>query len=208
MKWWLGTYETNATGNVPGIFDNDDMRNSDYNIKRKWHYNNEKDASLYGKRANITDDTWMTTNSLFPAITKFFYGREENLSLTGSYKDRMKFRLSETYLLLAEAYLLQGDTGKAADAVNVVRDRAGAKPVSDSEMNLDYLLDERIRELIGEESRRFTLVRTNKLIERVKKHNEALKNKIQPHDALWPIPQSIIDSNRDVEFPQNPGYVK
>lgn len=206
MKWWIGTTGTNATGNMPGIYDTKDIRNSDYNIKRNWYYNNVNNAALYGKKCNITDQTWLSTKSLFPALTKFFYGRSENLSLTGSYKDRMKFRLSETYLLLAEAYLGEGDTQKAADAVNVVRRRANAPDIAASNMTMDELLNERIRELVGEESRRFTLVRTNKLIERVKAYNDKIKDKITDRDLLWPIPQSIIDSNRDIVFPQNPGY--
>src|SRR5690606_18892526 len=84
MKWWVGTNGTNATGNVAGIFEANDMRNSGYNIKRNWYYNNANETSLYGKKASITEQTWFTTKTLFPAITKFFYGRPENLSLTGS----------------------------------------------------------------------------------------------------------------------------
>ncbi|CAH0306392.1 Starch-binding protein SusD [Pedobacter sp. Bi27] len=208
MKWWVGTAGTNATGNVPGIFEATDIRNSNYNIKRNWYYNNPGETSLYGKKANITEQTWFSTKSLFPAITKFFYGRAENLGLTGSYKDRVKFRLAETYLLLAEAYLGQGNLAKAADAVNEVRKRAGASVVGAGQMTMDFLLDERIRELVGEESRRFTLVRTNKLVDRVKLYNTAIKGKIMDYHALWPIPQSIIDANRDAVFPQNPGYGK
>uniref|UniRef100_F4C9B6 RagB/SusD domain-containing protein n=1 Tax=Sphingobacterium sp. (strain 21) TaxID=743722 RepID=F4C9B6_SPHS2 len=206
MKWWVGTQGTNATGNVAGIFDATDIRNSNYNIKRNWYYNNVNEASLYGKKATITEQTWFTTKSLFPAVTKFFYGRAENLSLTGSYKDRMKFRLAETYLLLAEAYLGQNNPAKAAEAVNVIRARAGASLIDAGAMTMDFLLDERIRELVGEESRRFTLVRTKKLVDRVRMYNNAIKDKIQDYHALWPIPQVIIDANRDAEFPQNPGY--
>ncbi|MBE9598571.1 RagB/SusD family nutrient uptake outer membrane protein [Pedobacter sp. MC2016-24] len=206
MKWWTGTTRTNATGNVAGIFTATDIRNSNYNIKRDWYYNNASDAALYGKKAPITEQTWFTTKTLFPAITKFFYGRAENLSLTGSYKDRMKFRLAETYLLLAEAYLGQGNPQKAADAVNEVRRRAGAGDVSAAQMDMDFLLDERIRELVGEESRRFTLVRTKKLVDRVKLYNNAIKDKVNDNHILWPIPQSIRDANRDAPFPQNPGY--
>ena len=208
MKWWVGTAGTNATGNVPGIFEATDIRNSNYNIKRNWYYNNPGETSLYGKKANITEQTWFSTKSLFPAITKFFYGRAENLGLTGSYKDRVKFRLAETYLLLAEAYLGQGNPAKAADAVNEVRKRAGASVVGAGQMTMDFLLDERIRELVGEESRRFTLLRTNKLVDRVKLYNTAIKDKVMDFHALWPIPQSIIDANRDAVFPQNPGYGK
>jgi hypothetical protein len=206
MKWWIGTGGTNATGNYPGIYDAKDIRNSNYNIKRNWYYNNPEEKALYGTKCNITEETWFSVKRLFPTLTKFFYGRAENLSLTGSYKDRMKFRLAETYLLLAEAYLGQNDPQKAADAVNEVRKRAGATQVSATDMTMDYLLDERIRELVGEESRRFTLVRTNTLIDRVKAHNETLKDKITERDLLWPIPQAIIDANRDIVFPQNPGY--
>ena len=59
----------------------------------------------------------------------------------------MKFRLAETYLLLAEAYLRQDMPDKAADAVNEVRRRAKVSDVSDEEMTMDFLLDERIRDL-------------------------------------------------------------
>ncbi|QDW24401.1 RagB/SusD family nutrient uptake outer membrane protein [Pedobacter sp. KBS0701] len=208
MKWWVGTTGTNATGNVPGIFETADIRNSNYNIKRNWYYNNPGETSLYGKKANITEQTWFSTKTLFPAITKFFYGRAENLSLTGSYKDRMKFRLAETYLLLAEAYLGQGNPSRAADAVNEVRKRAGASVITASQMTIDFLLDERIRELVGEETRRFTLIRTGKLVDRVKLYNAAIKDKIMDFHNLWPVPQAIIDANREAPFPQNPGYGK
>lgn len=84
--------------------------------------------------------------------------------MTGSYRDRMKFRLSETYLLLCEARLGLNDISGAREAINVVRRRAHAPEITDSEMTMDFLLDERIRELVGEESRRFTLCRTGKLL--------------------------------------------
>lgn len=206
MKWWIGTARTNASGNAPGIFEATDIRNSNYNIKRDWYYNNASNAALYGKKASITEQTWFSTKSLFPALTKFFYGRAENLGLTGSYKDRMKFRLAETYLLLAEAYIGQNNPAKAAEAINVVRARAGASPATADQATIDYLLDERIRELVGEESRRFTLVRTGKFLDRVKAYNGLVGSKVQEHHALWPIPQAIIDANRDAVFAQNPGY--
>ena len=112
MKWWIGE--------DTGFFDEEDIRNSEYNIKRNWYYNNENMPDLYGKKATITDETWFTTFRLYPALTKFFYGRSENLSLTGSYRDRMKFRLSETYLLLCEARLGLNDISGAREAINVV----------------------------------------------------------------------------------------
>ena len=198
MKWWIGE--------DTGFFDEEDIRNSEYNIKRNWYYNNENMPDLYGKKATITDETWFTTFRLYPALTKFFYGRSENLSLTGSYRDRMKFRLSETYLLLCEARLGLNDISCAREAINVVRRRAHAPEITDSEMTMDFLLDERIRELVGEESRRFTLCRTGKLLERTRKYNTESGPVMRDYHTLWPIPQSIIDSNTGAEFPQNEGY--
>ena len=214
LKWWIGVKGTNATTagekegfpeiKENGIFDDGDIRNSEYNIKRNWYYNNPLTPNKLGQKCPIDDKSWSQAQ-LFPALKKFFFGKEENLQLTGSYKDRTKFRLAETYLLLAEAYLRQNMPDKAADAVNEVRRRAKVADVSDDEMTMDYLLDERIRELYGEESRRFTLVRTGKLIERVKKYNPEARDLIQDFHVLWPIPQAVRDANTG-EFPQNPGY--
>ncbi len=117
----------------------------------------------------------------------------------------MKFRLAETYLLLAEARIRQNNASGAAEAINVVRKRAGAPDITASQATMDFLLDERIRELVGEELRRLTLVRTGKLVERTRKYN-SYSNKIDEHHALWPIPQTIIDSNTGADFPQNTGY--
>ncbi len=197
MKWWIGEGS--------GFFEENDIRNSEYNIKRNWYYNNVK-TNLYGKKADITDATWFTTFRLYPALTKFFYGRPENLSLTGSYRDRMKFRLAETYLLLCEARLGLKDIPGAREAINVVRRRAHTREITDAEMTMDFLLDERIRELVGEESRRFTLVRTGKLLERTRKYNSESGPAMRDYHVLWPVPQSIIDSNTGAKFPQNDGY--
>ncbi|WP_295730501.1 RagB/SusD family nutrient uptake outer membrane protein [uncultured Muribaculum sp.] len=205
FKWWIGTKNTNATANQSGpdgIFEDTDIRNSEYNFKREWIANQE---STKGQRVQITDKYWQD-GWLFPAPTKFFFAHDDDLTHTGSYRDRMKFRLAETYLLLAEAYLGLNDAENAAKAVNVVRSRAKASSIDKSKMDMDFLLDERIRELVGEESRRFTLVRTGKYVDRVKKYNDVLRDKVEPYHALWPIPKTIRDANRDVEFPQNLGY--
>ena len=59
-----------------------------------------------------------------------------------------------------------------------------AKPRPPKDATIDFLLDERIRELVGEELRRFTLVRTGKLVERVKKYNPH-SNTMDEHHTLW-----------------------
>ena len=80
-----------------------------------------------------------------------------------------------------------------------------ADPIS-VDVDIDYILDERVRELLGEEHRRVTLCRTGKLVERTKLHNPVSGLTIQEHHALFPIPQNEIDANKEAELVQNPGY--
>jgi len=124
----------------------------------------------------------------------------------GTYTDQYMFRLAETYLLRAEAYLYLGDKDKAAADINVIRNRAHAKPVASANVTLDYILDERMRELGVEEKRRITLARTGKLYDRVTRCNPYYAADMKEHYALWPIPYSFIEANQGAEIQQNPGY--
>ena len=141
-------------------------------------------------------------------------------------KDWPLMRLADAYLLRAEARIQKGDQAGAAADINVLRDRAfknyraetgnaEAGKVNSAQMTMDFLLDERIRELVGEENRRYTLCRTGKLAERVKmmmdKWAESTPSKaISGFDAskhtLLPIPLSEIQLNKDADLQQNPGY--
>ncbi len=85
----------------------------------------------------------------------------------GADTDYPVFRLADVYLMLAEA-VLRGGTGAdktAADYVNIVRERAfggTAGDVSVSDLTVDYILDERARELYTEGVRRTDLIRFGK----------------------------------------------
>ena len=195
LTWWIEGDD---------FYDKTDIRNSEFNIKRHWYYNDPKYPDLLGKEAPITETT-RKLSQIYPVITKFFYGKKEDLTYTGNSKDRMRFRLGETYLLKAEACLRQNKNVEAAAAINAVRRRAHAKEITSEQVSMDFLLDERIRELVGEEIRRFTLQRTGKQVERVAKYNPYSVG-FDEHNLLWPIPQSVIDSNTGAEFPQNPNY--
>lgn len=141
--------------------------------------------------------------------------------------------------MLPEAAGRKGDYNLAADLINIIRERAswkaGEKKVpqywleeggementestyenikvtaDDLKMNfVDFMLDERGRELLGEYTRWEDLVRCEKLIEYVKKWNpDAMKN-IQEYHKLRPIPQKHIDRlnpRGSDEEEQNPGY--
>jgi hypothetical protein len=97
-------------------------------------------------------------------------------------------------------------TAEYAVAINTLRTRAHAPLVTPAQIDLDFILDERSRELFSEEERRYTLVRTGKLVERVKLHNVISGPVITDRDKLLPIPQNVIDANLSKVFPQNPGY--
>lgn len=77
----------------------------------------------------------------------------------GGYGDWYAFRLAETYLLRAEAYLWKGDIPSATSDINAVHTRAGADPYTADQINMDILLDERARELYYEEPRKTELTR-------------------------------------------------
>lgn len=142
-------------------------------------------------------------------------------------KDWPVMRLGETYLLRAEARFRQGNAGGASDDINILRDRAFKTAretsgnttlgrVTAADITIDFILDERARELIAEENRRMTLVRTGKLKDRIAMNGDATpaapSNKVitgfQDYNALLPIPLSEIQlNNKDGDFlKQNTGY--
>lgn len=100
----------------------------------------------------------------------------------------------------------QGRTDEAAEAINEVRLRAKASKITGAQVTKDFLADERIRELIGEEMRRFTLCRLGLLKERVLRYNTDAAPRWNDKHWLWPIPQDVINSNTGSAFPQNPGW--
>ena len=130
-------------------------------------------------------------------------------------RDIVVFRLGETYLLAAEACHLLGDNKKAAEYMNVIRKRA-AIPGKEKEMeitadqiNIDFILDERAREMAGEFCRWYDLKRTGKLYERMNNPdmNEIVAGKFQEYHVLRPIPRDQLTRISNPEdFPQNEGY--
>ncbi|MDR1223034.1 MAG: RagB/SusD family nutrient uptake outer membrane protein [Tannerella sp.] len=69
------------------------------------------------------------------------------------------YRSAEVYLMLGECYYWKNQLSEAADALNVVRRRAGAEPLTAADINIGEILDERARELYYEENRHVELVR-------------------------------------------------
>lgn len=207
-----------------------DIRNSKYNIMRdvlidnpespafgKWFvkdgYSTQVDSirnwfpflTKVARMNNFPDELYQREANGEPKMTPF----GEHLLVNGAnctYKDEYLFRLAETYLLRAEAYLGKGDKAKAAADINALRIRANADPVQVADVDIDYILDERLRELYCEELRMLTLCRLGKLVDRTQRYNPKTGATIREYHNLWPIPFSEIERNIYAEIKQNPGY--
>ena len=90
----------------------------------------------------------------------------------GGWADWYVFRLAETYLLRAEAYVWLDKPDLAVEDLNIVRRRAGARELTVNEVNISQVLDERARELFYEEPRKCELTRIAFLFAKTGKADE------------------------------------
>jgi hypothetical protein len=152
-------------------------------------------------------------NLRYPTLSKFMDATRPSLNEAQSARDVFVIRLAEVYLIAAEAQMKLGDTKAAADLVNIVRTRAAkagktaAMQITPAQVTLDFILDERARELAGEQIRWFDLKRTGKLLERIKAYAPDNAINLQEHHVARPIPQTQLDAvTNKTEFAQNKGY--
>jgi hypothetical protein len=196
-----------------GLYRGNDIRNSQYNIKRRYYYNDPAVPAKFGKIVPFTGPD--TLYFITPHTTKWYQFDPNDTFGYAMIKDFILMRLGETYLLLAEAQFKQGKLQQAADNLNVLRRRAFADypasgQIQAAEVTLNLILDERARELVGEENRRMTLMRTGTLVERSLRLNR--NDAVHPTTGLTathlllPIPLTEIQLNKDAVLTQNPGY--
>jgi hypothetical protein len=149
----------------------------------------------------------------YVSLKKFKDSTRLSLAEAQSARDAFVMRLAEMYLIAAEAEMKIGKTDSAAYYLNIIRRRAAIPGreanmvVTAANVNLDFILDERARELAGEQLRWFDLKRTDKLQSRIQLMNPDAVKYFQSYHSLRPIPQTQLDAvtNKD-EFKQNPGY--
>lgn len=193
---------------IYGLYENNDMRNSSYNFRRRYTYNDPARPATYGLPVPYAG--FDTVFRIPPHTTKWFQFDANDEFGFAMIKDIILMRLGETYLLLAEAQFRGGKATEAAATLNILRGRANATPVTPAQLSLDYILDERVRELVGEENRRMTLMRTKTLVTRATLYNAVSPvnqmNGLQSKHLLMPIPQAEINLNKDAKLEQNPGY--
>lgn len=191
-----------STKNLPLLFD-DHSGNTDHR------------AMFYGNNLEIKDISKFTDGL---AITKF-----KNVNSDGSLPpnasvycstDFPLFRLAEMYLVYAEAVLHGGQGGDKATAVeyiNRLRERAYGNEsgnISANQLTLDFILDERGRELYWECFRRTDLIRYGEFTSGKYlwpwKGGVAQGKAVDDHYKLYPIPATDLLANPNLK--QNPGY--
>ena len=150
------------------------------------------------------------------AVTKF-----KNLKSDGTRgsdgtfpdTDLPLIRTAEMYLNYAEAVVRGGggDTGTAVNLINELRTRAygdDSGNINSSDLTLDFILDERARELYWEGLRRTDLIRHNKFTTNQYlwpyKGNVSTGTAVDDYRRLFPIPADALLANPN--YIQNPGY--
>lgn len=181
-----------------------------------------------------TKETWRSNTAFQNDFTNGYaiikwrnvYTNRQDVATGGStysYVDYPMFRTADAYLMAAEA-ILRGANGTRAEAlsyVNEIRDRAylsgsyGTDPsgrINDSQLTLDFILDERSRELYTESIRRTDLIRFNKFTKGYNwdwKGSDGTANNFLGRDVddkfkLYPIPQDEFTVNPNLK--QNPDF--
>ncbi|PKP40156.1 MAG: RagB/SusD family nutrient uptake outer membrane protein [Bacteroidetes bacterium HGW-Bacteroidetes-13] len=174
-------------------------------------------------RANFfTDGQTLEITDAFNFREGYLIEKSTNLTSTGQPgsdaagnfgdADYPMFRLADAYLMYAEAVLrggAGGDLNTALGFVNQIRQRAYGNNngnITSGQLTLDFILDERGRELYWEGHRRTDLIRFgkfNSLIWPFKGRIQAGRPS-EPFRKLHPIPSTDLVANPNLK--QNPGY--
>ncbi len=165
-----------------------------------------------GQRLNVDTLTAISNGYLLPKYKNVTSTGVQGSDAAGDFPDTdfPMFRLADVKLMYAEA-LLRGGTGGTAgtalDQVNEVRRRSGSANLS--AVVLNDILDERARELYWEGHRRTDLIRFGRY---TSGYNWALKGgvasgrDVEATRTLFPIPNTDIVANPNLQGKQNPGY--
>lgn len=191
-------------------------------------YESENVNAQGGCKIRQTDDPKSSVYiaSSFPRFMKYrVWDRDPNGTIllaaangNVGFGDVPVIRYAEMPLIAAEAQIGLGNQSQAAQIINSeIRNARVVKTghslseaqVSAGDMTIEWILEERARELCGEWLRWFDLKRTGKLVSYMRQHNPAWDGNdvVDEHNYLWPIPNTFLDKLQNAEeFGQNPGY--
>ena len=174
----------------------------------------EMSAEERAKRPYQVYTPSMYQEKQFGVVSKFLDPLRASINEVQGGRDFVLIRLADVHLMVAECLIKQNKNAEAATHINLVRRRAAA-PGKEAEMEItpaqatmEFIYDERARELLGEGHRWTDLKRWGNLVERVKLYNPAGSANVAQHHMYRPIPQEQIDlvDGNESAFPQNPGY--
>lgn len=219
-----------------------ELRNEDPNDLRYSHNNwfgmeryvyNDPKSDYFGQPFDPNSVT--DIRQWYPiAYNKMVYIDETgNTRPDRSSSDEYVYRLAELYLLRAEAHWWKGEIDQATADVNVIRARAQATPVTT--VDIDYIFDERARELYHETPRKCELTRVAYIMAQISMNGYSLENmhennwfydrvisrnnfyrdeilqgsniyRILPYHVYWPIKEEEIRANSLGHINQAMGY--
>ncbi len=170
---------------------------------------------VYSDRNHNVNMTYNGGENLFryfyPSLSKHnssnYYVANASKNRNGNLNATFIMRMSEVYLIAAEADLYLNGGANALTYINKVRTRAGAKPMTATPTVRD-ILDERGRELCGEYCRFYDLKRTGMLKDNsyLNETHPDLGQYFKPEYALRPISTTFTEGIDNGDAYQNPGY--
>ncbi|MTK53433.1 RagB/SusD family nutrient uptake outer membrane protein [Paludibacter sp.] len=142
--------------------------------------------------ANSAEEQGVRVVKYAPNPTTTYPGSSEN--------DFQYYRLTDAYLMRAEAKFRNGDASGALNDINAIRTKRGVAAYVLSDLTLEKIYNERGYEFYWENSRRNDMIRFNKYCEaRYEKPSVTPSYKI-----LFPVPLTAYDADKNIV--QNPGY--
>lgn len=174
---------------------------------------------VYDRNDIYNADKTIKTGNNYPALKKYQDPDRTAPNVQAGTKDVIVMRLAEMYLIAAEAEFQLNNAQAAADQINVLRTRAAktgevaAMQITAADINIDFILAERARELAGESIRWFDVKRIKNgtngaeaFAAYIKRLNPDI-SKVQDFHRLRPVPQPEMQALLNAaEFGQNPGY--
>lgn len=205
---WGGT---RTTKNLVFLFDDSGDLSNVQDDRGKLYEDKEGIFFAEGQNLEINDITQYTDGY---AVIKFKNINSDGTpGVTGESDASMVsidyplFRLGDVYLMWTEAKMKTGSPD--AKYVNELRERAHAKTVSNGDIDDQFILDERGRELYWEATRRTDLIRFGKFTggDYIWPWKGGVKGGVSTEDKynLYPLPISDMNANQD-NLEQNPGY--
>ncbi len=219
----------NTTYIVNGSLNTATVPIGEFGATQGWagHRSSKAWYSLYGDLETATDDRaslfWTEGHNFemndyrewtdgYPSVKFRNSGFTASLPETDfSSTDFPLFRLADTYLMYAECALRNAtgsDMATALGYVNAVRERSNASAIAMEDLTLDFIIDERARELNLEGHRRSDLIRFGRFTGSTYiwpwKGNTQQGTAIPDTYRLFPVPLQALEANPNLK--QNPGY--